>query len=321
MSERKPKLSVLDLATVGEGSSHAEALGNSVELARRSSGSAITGTGWPSTTTCRASRARRRRCSRRRSPRRPTDPRRLRRRDAAQPRAAGRRRAVRDARGAAPGADRPRDRTRARDRPDHRAALRRSADPLSDDDFPRQLVELIGFFRGEFPEGHPYNHITAVPGAGDRPAIWLLGSCGYSAQLAGMLGMPFAFAHHFTPRNTDAALELYRQHFRPSEQLAEPYAMVAVAAMCAEDDERARYLAGPGALSIPRLRAGRPTRFPTPEEAAAHEFTPAEEQSVSVLSGSAMIGGPETVRSKLDALRGAHRGGRADDHDDGPRSC
>jgi luciferase family oxidoreductase group 1 len=182
------------------------------------------------------------------------------------------------------------------------AALRRSVDPLSDEDFPKQLGELIHFFKGEFPEGHPYNHITAVPGAGDMPEIWLLGSSGYSAQLAGMLGMRFSFAHHFMPRNTDAALELYRRHFRPSEYLAEPYAMVACAALCAEDDERARYLSGPARLSMARLRAGRPTRFPTPEEAAEHEFTPREEQSISALSGSAMIGGPETVRTKLDQL-------------------
>ena len=182
------------------------------------------------------------------------------------------------------------------------AALRRSLEPLSDDEFPRQLAELIGFFKGEFPAGHPYNHVTAVPGAGDMPEIWLLGSSGYSAQLAGMLGLPFSFAHHFMPRNTDAALELYRSSFRPSEYLAEPYAMVAVAAICAADDERARWLSNPARLAMARLRAGRPTRFPTNEEAAAHEFSAAETESVKALSGSAMIGGPETVREKLDAF-------------------
>ena len=127
-----------------------------------------------------------------------------------------------------------------------------------------------------------------MPGNGDMPEIWLLGSSGYSAQLAGMLGLPFAFAHHFMPRNTDAALELYREHFEPSEQLRAPYAMVAVRGdLAAEDDERARWLAGPARLSMARLRAGRPTRFPTPEEAAAHKFSAQEEQSVSSLSGSA----------------------------------
>ena len=182
------------------------------------------------------------------------------------------------------------------------SALRRSADPLSDEDFPRQLAELIGFFRGEFSPRDPYQHVKAVPGNGDMPQIWLLGSSGYSAQLAGMLGLPFAFAHHFMPRNTDAAMALYRSNFRASEYLDEPYAIVACAAICAEDDERARYLAGPARLSMARLRAGKPTRFPTPEEAVAHEFTAAEQASVSSLSGSAAIGGPKTVRAKLDEL-------------------
>ncbi len=182
------------------------------------------------------------------------------------------------------------------------AALRRSADPLSDEDFPRQLAELIGFFKGEFSPRDPYRHVRAVPGNGDMPEVWLLGSSGYSAQLAGMLGLPFAFAHLFMPRNTDAALELYRTHFKASEYLDEPYAMVACAALCAADDERARYLSGPARLSMARLRAGRPTRFPTPEEAAAHKFSAQEEQSVSALSGSTAIGGPQTVREKVDAL-------------------
>ncbi len=182
------------------------------------------------------------------------------------------------------------------------SALRRSAHPLSDEDFPRQLAELIAFFDGGFPDGHPYSRITAVPGRGEVPEIWLLGSSGYSAQLAGILGLPFSFAHHFSPRNTEPALELYRSNFRPSELLDEPYAMVAVAAICAEDDERARWLSGPARLSMARLRAGMPTRFPSPEEAAAHEFSAAEEESVRSLSGSAVIGGPETARRRFDEL-------------------
>jgi luciferase family oxidoreductase group 1 len=117
-----------------------------------------------------------------------------------------------------------------------------------------------------------------------------------------VLGLPFAFAHHFMPHNTDAAMELYRTNFHASEYLDEPYAIVACAAIAASDDERARYLAGPARLSMARLRAGRPTRFPTPEEAAEHKFSAAEEASVSTLAGSAAIGGPETVRAKLDEL-------------------
>ena len=115
------------------------------------------------------------------------------------------------------------------------AALRRSPEALSADDFPDQLMDLLGYFTGRWPEGHPFAQITAVPGRGHQPAMWLLGSSGYSAQVAGLLGLPFAFAHHFSPANTLPALALYRQHFRPSEALDRPYAMVATAVVCAHD--------------------------------------------------------------------------------------
>ena len=86
--------------------------------------------------------------------------------------------------------------------------------------------------------------------------MWLLGSSGFSAQLAGLLGLPFSFAHHFSAANTEPALALYRASFRPSQWLDKPYAMVAVSATCADTDERAEYLAKPGWLSFLRLRAG-----------------------------------------------------------------
>ena len=139
------------------------------------------------------------------------------------------------------------------------SALRRSADPLSVEDFPQALGELLGFFDESFyPEGHPYRQIKATPGHGMRPEVWLLGSSDYSAQAAGVLGLPFSFAHHFSPRNTVAAMQIYRESFRPSKWLDEPYGMVAAAAICAPDDEEARYLAGPSRLSFARLRQGRP---------------------------------------------------------------
>jgi luciferase family oxidoreductase group 1 len=183
------------------------------------------------------------------------------------------------------------------------AALRRRVDPLSDSEFPQALAELFAYFDGEgFPDEHPFSHINAVPGKGDKPAIWLLGSSDYSAILAGKLGLPFSFAHHFSPRNTVEAMRLYREHFHPSAKLERPHAMVAVAVVCAADDERARYLAGPSRLSMARLRTGMPTRLPSPEEAAAHDYSPGEESAVGSLSGSAVIGGPETVRAGLADL-------------------
>ena len=105
-------------------------------------------------------------------------------------------------------------------------ALRRTMQGLSAEAFPAELDNLMQLFAGAGDA-----RITAMPGRGDRPAIWLLGSSGYSAQLAGLLGLPFSFAHHFSAVNTEPALALYRQYFRPSQWLAEPYAMVAVSAI------------------------------------------------------------------------------------------
>jgi luciferase family oxidoreductase group 1 len=182
------------------------------------------------------------------------------------------------------------------------AALRRSPEGLSADDFPDQLMDLLGFFTGQWPDGHPFAQITAVPGRGHQPAMWLLGSSGYSAQVAGLLGLPFAFAHHFSAANTLPALALYRQHFRPSEMLDRPYAMVAAAVICAESDERARWLAGSGALSFLRLRSGRPGPVPSPEEAAAYPYNELERAFVEDRQASSIVGAPETVKRQITEL-------------------
>ena len=174
-------------------------------------------------------------------------------------------------------------------------ALRRSVDALSAEDFPQELARLIGYFAGD-------NRIVAVPGAGNEPAVWLLGSSGFSARLAGELGLPFSFAHHFSAANTDLALDLYRSEFRPSRWLAEPYAMVAVNAVCAETDERAEWLAGPSGLAFLRLRQGRPGRLPTPEQAAEYPYSPVEREFVLARREGQALGSPETVAAQLTAL-------------------
>jgi luciferase family oxidoreductase group 1 len=175
-------------------------------------------------------------------------------------------------------------------------ALRRSLDP-ADDDLPTQLTELFAYFGGTFPR------IRAVPGAGNQPAIWLLGSSDFSARLSAELGLPFSFAHHFMPQNTLAALQIYRHYFKPSPTLEEPYAMIGVAVVCAETDERARWLHGPAKLSFLRLRSGRPSTFPSPEEAAAYEFSPQEHDFVEAWTGTHVVGSPATVRDGLRALQ------------------
>ncbi|TCO52438.1 LLM class flavin-dependent oxidoreductase [Actinocrispum wychmicini] len=178
-------------------------------------------------------------------------------------------------------------------------ALRRSPAPLSADDFPEQLNELVDYFTPG--QRRP---ITAVPAAGNRPPVWLLGSSGYSAQLAGMLGLPFAFAHHFSAENTLPALRLYRQNFRPSAELAKPYALVAASVLAADTDEEARFLAGSGALSFLRLRSGRPGLVPTPEEAAAYDYSPLERKFVDDRLANQIIGSPETVERGIEKLLG-----------------
>ena len=181
-------------------------------------------------------------------------------------------------------------------------ALRRSPEALSAEDFPQQLLDLLAFFTGRWPDNHPLRHITAVPGLGEQPEVWLLGSSGFSAQLAGYLGLPFSFAHHFSADNTVPALQLYRRSFRPSAALQQPYVMVAVAVVCADSEERARWLAGPSKLSFARLRSGRPGRLPTPEEAAAHHYTPGEELALAGRSAGSVVGDPAAVRSGLEQL-------------------
>jgi luciferase family oxidoreductase group 1 len=175
------------------------------------------------------------------------------------------------------------------------AALRRSSAPLSADDFPQQLGELLDYFGGD-------GDIHATPAAGNQPPVWLLGSSGYSAQLAGLLGLPFAFAHHFSSQNTLPAVQLYRRNFRPSAALAQPYVLIAATVIAAESDERARWLAGPFALSFLRLREGRPGLLPTPEEAAAQEYSPMERVAIEERYSGQVIGGPDTVRKGVEAL-------------------
>lgn len=186
------------------------------------------------------------------------------------------------------------------------AALRRTDRAEGADEFPQQLAELIRFLDDDFPDGHPYRRIHAVPGpvqgTAARPPVWLLGSSGFSAQLAGALGLPFAFAHHFSAANTLPALALYRESFRPSAVLDRPYALIGVQAFAADDEREARRQVLTGALAMVRLRTGRPGLVPSPEEAEAYPFTPVEREFVDSWLGNVEYGTPETVREGLNAL-------------------
>jgi luciferase family oxidoreductase group 1 len=176
-------------------------------------------------------------------------------------------------------------------------AVRGSMAALSADNFPQQLGELMDYF-----EPDETRAVNAVPAVGHKPPFWLLGSSGFSAQLAGALGLPFAFAHHFSAQNTLPAVRLYRESFRPSEVLREPHLMLGTAVICAETDERAQWLAGPSGLTFLSLRRGRPIALPTPEEAAEYPYTDLDHQFLQERFGSNIIGSPETVRKGLDTL-------------------
>lgn len=123
------------------------------------------------------------------------------------------------------------------------------------DDFPKNVVELRNYFTNEHP-----GRVNAVPGKGLDVPIWLLGSSTFSAQLAGMLGLPFAFASHFAPGLLQPALEIYRESFQPSSQLAQPYTMACVNVVAADTDEEANYLAS--SLYAFFLNVVRGTSFP-----------------------------------------------------------
>lgn len=180
-------------------------------------------------------------------------------------------------------------------------ALRQSTGPAGADDFPQQLRELIAFLSDDFPAGHPYVDVHAVPLDG-MPPIWLLGSSGFSAQLAGALGMPFSFAHHFSGRSTMQALALYRESFRPSELLSRPYAKIGVQVVAADNEDEADRQVRTMGLAILRLRGGLPGRMPSVREAAEYPYTDAEQAFIDAWLADVVYGTPESVRDQLNAL-------------------
>jgi luciferase family oxidoreductase group 1 len=188
---------------------------------------------------------------------------------------------------------------------DQRTALAlRGPGGLTAENFPEQLMELLEYF-----ERDPARGVNAVTAEGNKPPLWLLGSSGFSAQLAGRLGVPFSFAHHFASENTLPAVQLYRENFRPSEVLQEPYVMLGVAVIAAETDERAQFLAGPSGLSFLSLRRGRAV--------PVHRVRPRVPRRPLRFDRDRLARDrPQGTR----ATTGRHRRRRADDHHAGLRA-
>jgi luciferase family oxidoreductase group 1 len=181
-------------------------------------------------------------------------------------------------------------------------ALRRRQDIRDDDDFLERFQELLLFEQGSFPEGHPFRKVRAMPADVPLPPIFLLGSSGYSAQLAAAIGAGFSFAHHFASHDAIAAMTDYRNRFKPSVALKVPHAVLAVAVVCAETDAEAERLALTVDLNFVRRSKGEYLPLASPEEAAAYSFTPIDREHIRHNRARLFVGAPATVRERLDPL-------------------
>ena len=183
-------------------------------------------------------------------------------------------------------------------------ALRRSRGAPLADDFLTQLAELSGFGDGSLPASHPFAKILAMPDDVALPPIWLLGSTDYSANVAAQLGLGFAFAGHFSPDAPERPLRLYRERFQPGP-LTRPHAILALSVFCASEAEAATRMASSMLLGFAQLRAGRPGRMPSPEEALAHRYTPEEEAAIAQFRRLQIVGTPERVREAIERVAAA----------------
>jgi luciferase family oxidoreductase group 1 len=178
------------------------------------------------------------------------------------------------------------------------AALRRSTDALGAEDFPRHLIDLMGLLGDVRSEDGLWTRFAATPVATSSPEIVLLGSSGYSAQLAGILGLPFAFAHHFDTGGTLQAVELYRSSFEPSATLAEPYMIVTANVLAAETDDEAQRLAASGRLMMLAIRSGRFEPLRPPDAALADPRLP----SARAMHSNRIAGDAASVVERLAVL-------------------
>lgn len=175
-------------------------------------------------------------------------------------------------------------------------ALRRNS--ASADAFPHDVAELIGYFRAP----KPGQLVRAVPGAGLQVPIWILGSSLFGAQLAAMMGLPFAFASHFAPALLAQAIDIYRARFKPSEFLDKPYAMLGVSAVAADTDDEAAWLFTSLQQTFVNLRRGQPTQVPPPSRDFEKTLTSFDRAQLDSVLSQACVGSPETIAAALRAF-------------------
>jgi len=181
-------------------------------------------------------------------------------------------------------------------------ALRVRQDPREGDDFLERFQELLLLERGGFPENHPFRKVHAVPSNVPLPPIWLLGSSGYSAELAAAVGLGFAFAHHFADYDAASAMLSYRDHFKPSPAMAKPYAILGTAAIVADSDAEAERIALSADLHYARRAKGEYLPLASPEEAAAYDYSPVDRERMARHRARLVVGGVERVKERLLAL-------------------
>ena len=180
-------------------------------------------------------------------------------------------------------------------------ALRRHMS--GEDTFPQDVIELLGYLG----PGAEDARVRAIPGAGTDVPVWILGSSLYGAQLAAHLGLPYAFASHFAPGMLEDAIATYRGTFRPSAWLAKPYFMMAAGVCAAETDEEAAFLRSSQMLAFARLRSGRPGKLPMPTHDLAAEVPREVLAQVRAALSCSATGSPETVRRRLGELIARHQ--------------
>jgi luciferase family oxidoreductase group 1 len=164
------------------------------------------------------------------------------------------------------------------------------------DNFPRDVAEL----RHYFDDPSPDQRVRAVPGAGLKVPMWILGSSLYGAQLAAALGLPYAFASHFAPAAMMQAIEIYRSRFEPSDQLAEPYVMLGFNVFAADSDDEGHVLMSSVKQSFLNLRQGRPGRLPPPDPGLDERLSPAEHHMLADSLSCSIAGAPATVHKGLE---------------------
>ena len=181
-------------------------------------------------------------------------------------------------------------------------ALRRRQDAREVDDFLERFQELILLERGGLPEGHPFRSVRAVPTDVALPPIWLLGSSGYSAELAAAAGMGFSFAHHFAEHDAASAMLSYREHFKPSEAMAKPYAILCTSVVAADTDADAERVAASADLHFINRARGEFLPLASPEAAAAYPYSPVDRDRIARYRERFAVGSIDTVMSRLRPL-------------------